>query len=396
MNRVNRVREEHGHNINDWYTATRDSQTLSELSEDIHMYAYTDDQPKSNTHVTDSSSQSHGNGQSWPSPRHEPSYQQMQPRQFQPTHNNPPQNTASSNGFGPNHRNHQAAPYAREVSQYTNTFGAAHHQMGDGQSIASSNLYGRQPSSGLNSAIYTQDPILTQKQHTPYSNRPEHPNYNPHSKLVVMTDLPKSVELEDPRAYESRPVTASTIGSAQPLNSSYSGDLYSKHSRQHLVTSHGNMSARDEKRYPDLVSPPSAYTPPEPPTASSTQYSNMTQVSRNKSVNDRYKARKAGGDSCMGECCEGCCGACMRCACCSACCCMGPIITTTIVILVMVGIALALYFNWDRIIDAVKGSSNGDPGTDTPTAAAAAAAAATPAAARDLVMHIAALARRGY
>ncbi|KAJ2672249.1 hypothetical protein IWW42_002975 [Coemansia sp. RSA 1085] len=390
MNRVNRVREEHGYNVNDWYTATRESKTLSDMSEDIHMYAYTDDQNNS-AHATESSSQSHGSSRNWPSPRHEPSYQQMQAQRLQPMYNNPPRNTAGSNGLKPNSGNYSAAPYTREISQYSSTFGTARHNMGDDRSIASSNLYGHQPSSGLSSAIYTQDPIPMQKHHAPYSSHPETSNSNQHSKLVVMTDLPRDVEPDDPYTYESRPVTASTIGSAQPLSSSYSGDLYSKHSRQHLVASHGNMSARDEKRYPDLVSPPSAYAPPEPPTASSTQYSNMTQVSRNKSVNDRYKARKAGGDSCMGECCEGCCGACMRCACCSVCCCMGPIITTIIIVLVMVGIALALYFNWDRIIDAVKGTSNSDPAADTP---AAAAPVATPAAARDLVMHIAALARR--
>ncbi|KAJ2850456.1 hypothetical protein IWW36_001894 [Coemansia brasiliensis] len=389
MNRVNRVREEHGYNVNDWYTASRESKTLSEMSEDIHMYAYTDDQQSNYAHATESSSQSQGSGRNWPSPRHEPSYQKMQPQRLQPMYSNSPQqNTANSNGLKPANGNYPAAPYAREISQYSSTFGTSRRNIGDDQSIASSNLYAHQPSSGLNSAIYTQDPIPMQ-QHTPYSKHSENPNSSQHSKLVVLTDLPKGVELEDPRTYESRPVTASTIGSAQPLNASYSGDLYSKHSRQHLVTSHGNLSARDEKRYPDLVSPPSAYTPPDPPTASSTQYSNMTQVSRNKSVKDRYKARSAGGDSCMGECCEGCCGACMRGACCSVCCCMGPIITTIIVVLVMVGIALALYFNWDRIIDAVQGTSNGDSSADS-----TAAAAATPAAARELAMHIAALVRR--
>ncbi|KAJ2302945.1 hypothetical protein IWW55_003174 [Coemansia sp. RSA 2706] len=379
MDRVHRVRDEHGYSMDDWYTASRESKAMSDTTENIHMFAYTDDQIN---HAPASNSQRQ---QNWPAPRHEPSYQQSQPRmltqpqpqplrqhqqqqqRLQPMYNHPPQRNSSLSS-NISREIHPPGTYAREISQYTNTFGGPQ---------------GRPEDRGMvTSGVLTHE-SAQMHQYSSYSDYPEHRNQNPHAKLVVMTNLPKGVELEDPRIYESRPVTAST---ATSMRTPYSSELHSKPSRQHLLPTH--MSPRDEKRSPELTSPPSAYTPPAQPTASSTQYSAATHMSRNKSLNDRYKGRRAGGDSCMGECCESCCGGCMRCTCCSVCCCMGPIITTIIVILIMVGIALALYFNWDKITNAVNGNK-GDPAADAAAAAATAAAAAAPPAARGLIIRAA-------
>ncbi|KAJ2348182.1 hypothetical protein GGF43_004609 [Coemansia sp. RSA 2618] len=286
-----------------------------------------------------------------------------------------------------NHSDHHpVGPYARDISQYSSTFGGGNHNRVDERSIASSNLYAHDPV-----------PMHQNSSYSGYGDYAEPRSQRPDSRLVVLTNLPKGVELEDPRSYESRPVTASTMGSARALTTPYSGDPNSKQSRQHLLPAHGGISARDEKHSAGLASPPSAYTPPPHPTASSTQNSNATQLTRDKTIKDRYKGRKAGGDSCMGECCESCCGGCMRCTCCSVCCCMGPIITTILVILVLVGIALALYFNWDKITKAVSGNKDdpapaaaADPAAADPAAAdAAAAAAAAASAARALIMRAA-------
>ncbi|KAJ1788098.1 hypothetical protein LPJ67_002992 [Coemansia sp. RSA 1938] len=261
---------------------------------------------------------------------------------------------------------HPSGPYARDISQYSGTFGGGNLNRVDQHSVASSNLY-------------VHDPV-PMHQYSSYTDYAEPQYQHPNSNIVVTNNLPKGINMEDPRIYESRPVTASTVGSARALTTPYSGDIHSKQSRQHLLPSHGGMSARDERRSPELARPPSAYSPPSQPTASPTQYSNATQLSRDKTIKDRYKSRNAGGDS--------------------LCCCMGPIITSIIIVLVLVGIALALYFNWNKITNAINGNkadpapAAADPAptaADTAAAAAAAAAnavaAAAPPAARRLIMR---------
>ncbi|KAJ1920473.1 hypothetical protein H4219_001310 [Mycoemilia scoparia] len=76
-------------------------------------------------------------------------------------------------------------------------------------------------------------------------------------------------------------------------------------------------------------------------------------VKRHKSISDRYAGGNSGGECGCGECCSsfcgGCCTCCGKCACsCCGCLCC-PIIMVLVVILICVGIALALYFNRDKI-----------------------------------------------
>ncbi|KAJ1859255.1 hypothetical protein GGH12_004909 [Coemansia sp. RSA 1822] len=389
MDRAHRVRDEREYDVNDWYTASRESKALSDATDNLHMYAYSDDQ-NSHTPANGPGQRPQESSHNWPSPRHEPSYQQSQPQmlaqtqpprqqRLQPMYNRP-------NSSMQHNDNHPSGPYARDISQYSSTFGSGNRNRVDQHSVASSNLY-------------VHDPV-PMHQYSSYTDYAEPQYQHPNSNIVVTNNLPKGMDMDDPRIYESRPVTASTVGSARALTTPYAGDLHSKQSRQHLLPSHGGVSARDEKRSPELARPPSAYSPPSQPTASSTQYSNATQLSRDKTIKDRYKSRNAGGDSCMGECCESCCGSCMRCACCSVCCCMGPIITTIIIVLVLVGIALALYFNWDKITNAINGNK-AEPAPTAPNpaptaadaaaaaaaAAANAAAAAAPPAVRNLIMR---------
>ncbi|KAJ2778877.1 hypothetical protein H4R18_004337 [Coemansia javaensis] len=192
-----------------------------------------------------------------------------------------------------------------------------------------------------NSAYHPYDSALA-----PYADPAQAPGQSshPHKGLVVLTDLPRGAGGEDPSDYSSP----------------YSSGLRSVPSHQHLLEKQGAVR-----------SPPSAYAPPAAPAA---QHSARAPVMRDKSIRDRYTRRNAGGDSGMGECCGGCCGGCLHCACCSACsaacCCLGPIFTTILVILALVGIALALYFNWDKI------TKSGKPQAQTPEAPAHTGAAA--------------------
>ncbi|KAJ2791701.1 hypothetical protein H4R20_006832 [Coemansia guatemalensis] len=265
----------------------------------------------------------------------------------------------------------------RNFSPYSSTFGSGHYggsQYGSDNhhSIASSNIYVSESGNAYGSEHYNQNQAMAQ----------QHGQQNP--KLIVLTDLPKGVEVENPRDYESRPVTANTTASSYMSTTPFSSELGSKQSRQHLLEKQSKYLTRDDDaRNAGLRSPPSAYTPPAQPTPSSTQYSTGTQLSRDKTVKDRYKGRSAGGDSGMGECCESCCGGCMRCACCTT----GPIIATIIVVLVLVGAALALYFNWDKITN-----KDGDKGAAPNPAEPAPAPAAAPAV-RELAYQLTKVAR---
>ncbi|KAJ2710797.1 hypothetical protein H4R19_003571 [Coemansia spiralis] len=158
------------------------------------------------------------------------------------------------------------------------------------------------------------------------------------------------------------------MGVAGDTYSPFTGELCSKPSRQHLLVDQRRPPADFSTHHDTLRSPPSAYSPPAQPAV---QHSAAAgRMLRDKSIRDRYNKRGAGGDSGMGECCECCCGGCMRCACCSVCCCMGPILTTALVILVLVGAALALYFNWSRITGSPQ-----KPASNAPTHATNAARA---------------------
>ncbi|KAJ2607183.1 hypothetical protein H4S08_004913 [Coemansia sp. RSA 1365] len=370
-----RAKDDGAYNVDDWYNASRESQAPSGMSGSLHMVAYTDErETHANSGIAAQSRQKQqhhqlasGGGNQWPVPRHEPRYQQtQQPRllvqaltpnaamqhQGQPTHHgqfqqqqrqhvsrglvggNPPYNDNNAPGIHP--------PATHDFSPYSSTFGGRHngdslYSSDNHHSIGSSNIYVPESGNAYDSEHYNHNPTIAQQR--------GHQNPN----LIVLTDLPKGVEVENPRDYESRPITANTTASSHMSTTPFSSELGSKQSRQYLLEKQSRHLTRDDARSAGLRSPPSAYTPPAQPTASSTQYSTGTQLSRDKTVKDRYKGRSAGGDSGMGECCESCCGGCMRCACCSICCCMGPIITSIIVVLVLVGVALALYFNWDKI-----------------------------------------------
>ncbi|KAJ2084381.1 hypothetical protein H4R24_000011 [Coemansia sp. RSA 988] len=371
-----RAKDDGAYNVDDWYNASRESRAPSAMSGNLHMVAYTDEgeghtgsklaAPYQQQQNRQQHQPGNSGGNQWPAPRHEPRYQQaQQPRLLvqaltpnagmqnhgQPIYSQQQQRQQLHMGQGPvggslqygNNNPPGMHPSAtRDFSPYNSTFGSGHyggsHYGSDNhQSIASSNIYVPESGNPYGAEHYNQNSEIAQQ------HRQQNPN------LIVLTDLPKGVEVEDPREYESRPVTANTTASSHMTATPSFGELGSKQSRQHLLEKQGKYLTRDDARNAGLRSPPSAYTPPAQPTPSSTQYSTGAQLSRDKTVKDRYKGRSAGGDSGMGECCESCCGGCMRCACCSSCCCMGPIITTIIIILVLVGAALALYFNWDKI-----------------------------------------------
>ncbi|KAJ1668429.1 hypothetical protein EV178_000460 [Coemansia sp. RSA 1646] len=144
-----------------------------------------------------------------------------------------------------------------------------------------------------------------------------------------------------------------------PMGVGYGGGMYSKPSQQDLLSDHRKYDTKNEMAAIELSKGSAVYNPPEPPSASTTQYSANSQLSRDKSVKDRYKQRKAGGDSGMGEC------------------------------SVLVGTALGIYFNWDKIRDAISHTGNSTAPSDTQSAAIAApTATAAPPAARDL-LHLA-------
>ncbi|KAJ2163204.1 hypothetical protein GGF46_000134 [Coemansia sp. RSA 552] len=405
MNQTNRVKddEEYEYNLDDWYTAPRETkmqQAPPEAPRDntLQMVEYTDEKSNRPSLVRPGppGMQQQGARGNWPAPSHEPSYHKPQAHMGQ---NNPVQPSPLYSQMAPLNPSHAApgfaaannmyynaqqrgnrpqSPFARDVtSQYSSAFGdGSGGRRQDTHSITSSNLYGGVLQSSQGSAHYDRDP----QQHGgmgPDRDR------KTDSRLVVLTNLPPGAGVEDPRDY-AKPMTASSIGSSQAMGSPYSGDTL-KQSRQHLLNkNNGGHSA-------GLSSPASAYSPPGPPLPSSTQYSTGTQLSRDKSIRDT-KDRRAGGDSCMGECCSCCCGGCLRCACCPAwCCCMGPIITTILVILILVGAALAIYFNWDKITNAVQGDNNDPPPAAAPAPAPPPDAGA--AAARALVYRAAVLAR---
>ncbi|KAJ1646313.1 hypothetical protein J3B02_006206 [Coemansia erecta] len=154
--------------------------------------------------------------------------------------------------------------------------------------------------------------------------------------------------------HSQRPTTASTVGSAYAMGVSHPAESHSKHGHQQLLPKLSIPSDNEKMSYSESSTASAGYSPPSQPFPASTQYSATSQLSRNKTVKDRYTSRKAGGDSCMGECCESCCGRFMRCTCC----CIGPIISWALVLLVLVGIALALYFNWDKITNKIHSLDN--------------------------------------
>ncbi|ORX70445.1 hypothetical protein DL89DRAFT_134344 [Linderina pennispora] len=251
---------------------------------------------------------------------------------------------------------------------------------------------GSRPSTGrsnMSMGHTAPDPGMESRPQTARSDKSTTP-LNPNA--VVLSNLPKGVKASSETRY-SPPPPISTANTSSTLHSRH-GNVSSPYSpvapkygaspsteylstvksQQPLLNSshshgHSDMTTVDLSN----VRSGGGYQPPERPITSSTTRYNASQLARGKSVNDRYEQRKAGGDSGVGECCECCCGGCMRCACCSVCCCLGPIITWILVILVLVGIALALYFNWDKIIGAVKNKG-------AAAAASVASTAATPSA----------------
>ncbi|KAJ2587847.1 hypothetical protein H4R99_008009 [Coemansia sp. RSA 1722] len=165
--------------------------------------------------------------------------------------------------------------------------------------------------------------------------------------------------------HSQRPTTASTVGSSYAMGISHPAESHSKQGHKQLLPKLSIPSDNEKMSYSESSTASAGYSPPSQPLAVSAQYSATSQLSRNKTVKDRYASRKAGGDSCMGECCESCCGRLMRCACC----CISPIITWALILLVLVGIALALYFNWDKITNKINNLDN--TAAATPAAAAA-------------------------
>ncbi|KAJ2515180.1 hypothetical protein H4217_005334 [Coemansia sp. RSA 1939] len=359
MNQGNRVRQNDEYSISEWYSATRDSTGTSVMTENPNIVPY---QSPNNSH---------------------PQRQRVEMRVLNPQ-------ISPVQQYG--NQRQRLPPQSNTQWQQRDTIDPVAFYANGTESV----LYSAQPH-GRNHPGFAQEQYDNYPPHqNSYQNSYQNTQHNGYqtsngmrprndSSVVVLDNLPEGVTSaarDESSIYQTQ--TSHTSNSTQPMGVTFGG-IHSKPSRQELLADYGTHNSKDEASVFDPHRPSSAYNPPMQPQASAAQYSTASQLSRDKSVKDRYKQRKVGGDSGMGECCEPCCGGCMRCfccsccTCCSACGCIGPLLAWGLLIGVIVGIGLGLYFNWDKITNAVK--NIGDNANPTETAAAAAAAAATPAAA---------------
>ncbi|KAJ2787986.1 hypothetical protein GGI15_000246 [Coemansia interrupta] len=338
---MSRVKVDDEYNISDWYSASRESRAISMAADN---------------------QQSMGN--------------------FQNAHNtNPmPQRRPVNNQIivpvQGNHQ-HRQQPRLQPVHDH-------YQQQQQQQQRHRQNQHQKQLSASHIPSYYNNDSAPSQfqssrQQHQPPNNNSEPMNY--YGNFDEYGDGPIGSRNNGPNPYGAynssyeyaqRPVTASTIGSAHAMGVSYPEELHSKQSHQQLLPKLSIPSAKEKGAYSEPTTASAGYSPPSHPDSLAMQYSATSQLSRSKTVNDRYTRRNAGGDSCMGECCESCCGRFMRCTCC----CLGPIISWILVVLVLVGIALALYFNWDRIRNSINKLENS---ATAATSSSAADATPTPA-----------------
>ncbi|KAJ1846891.1 hypothetical protein LPJ73_004401 [Coemansia sp. RSA 2703] len=331
---MSRVKVEDEYNISDWYSASRESRAIS---------------------MAVDNQQRMGN--------------------FQNAHNvnpMPPRRLVNNQVIIPTQETHQIRQQQR-LQPVHDHYQQQHRQNQHQQQLSAGDI----PSYFSNGNTLSQFPSSQQQQRSG-NNNSESTNY--YGNVDEYGDRPTSSRKNGPNPYgaynssyeySQRPVTASTVGSAHAMGVSYPEELHSKQSHQQLLPKLSIPSAKEKGAYSEPTTASAGYSPPSQPDSLPMQYSATSQLSRNKTVNDRYSRRNAGGDSCMGECCETCCGRFMRCTCC----CLGPIISWILVLLVLVGIALALYFNWDRIRNSINKLENS---SKTPTASTATDATPTP------------------
>ncbi|KAI7835041.1 hypothetical protein BX661DRAFT_175990 [Kickxella alabastrina] len=297
---MNRVKVEDDYNISDWYSASRESRVVSMAIDNQRVVNF------QNAHNINPMPQNFYNG---------PPHQQyttkptvvIQP-QPSPQHHHQPR-------LQPVHDHHQQRQLQQQQAYNPNGGTVRYNEVGS------------------NAAYYGEFNDYNEK---PTSSR--------------------SMGRSDESGYEygHRPTTTSTVGSTRALVAPYPARAQPMQSRQQLLPSITIPSKKEGIAYSEPSSASSGYSPPSQPAAITGQYSATSQLSRNNSFNDRYTGRKAGGDSCCGECCESCCGKFMRCTCCR----LHPAVSWLLVILVLIGIALGLYFNWSKIVNAVDKLDN--------------------------------------
>ncbi|KAJ2042281.1 hypothetical protein GGI08_007767 [Coemansia sp. S2] len=299
MSRPNRAQANDDYNIGDWYSASRKSRAMSV------MPGY---QQQHSSHYLQNIAS-------------EPLPQYQQPPTQQPTYTKPSAHVGGDN-------------YNGSADQH----GQAYHSQSRPRTQQQQRNLAPMPSNAYASAgPYT------------HTSDPNSRHYEPALPHAPEAQFSSRV----PTGYSQRPATASTVGSGHAMGLSFPASLRQSKSRQELLQCYGVSPVAEKTLYLDAPSASAGYVPPARPTTAA------VQLSRNKSLKDGYSKRRAGGDSGMGECCGSCCGGCMRCSCISSCCCLSPILSWLLLLLVLVGIALALYFNWGRIVSAVnKGASN--------------------------------------
>ncbi|KAJ2704092.1 hypothetical protein FB645_003567 [Coemansia sp. IMI 203386] len=341
---MNRVRVEDDYNIGDWYAASRESKAVSMVavnqdSSNFHNAHHANPMPR-NANRAPLPQRSYLNEPVVIQPHGGPQYRQ-QPR-LQPVHDHYQQQQQRQMQQNAYVANESYSPYSNDTTG--SSFSRPHPNSGNVTGSDIVNYYG-----GFDD--YDEKPMSSRSMGR--GNRAQDPYgaYDPGY------------------GHSQRPTTASTVGSSYAMGISHPAESHSKQGHQQLLPKLSIPSDNEKMSYSESSTASAGYSPPSQPLAVSTQYSATSQLSRNKTVKDRYASRKAGGDSCMGECCESCCGRLMRCACC----CISPIITWALILLVLVGIALALYFNWDKITNKINNLDN----TAAVTPAAAAAGDAT-------------------
>ncbi|KAI9501856.1 hypothetical protein BX070DRAFT_236136 [Coemansia spiralis] len=416
MNRVNRVKIDDNYDTSDWYSASRDSTAVSIIPENAHMVMHqsTYGEGHSQRQKTQMNAFNSQREPTWRYDTYQGQHETVAPldyymdsarsmHSFSSTQNN------SASGSRREHRE-QGPRYEEPIRSNHYPENDAYNQHYQPQQYHNYNNRHRHspPSSHqypqgiygdgqLNDRAFNRQVPVPARVHNLDIPTADTRNNVGDPSQVILENLPKGVTsatLENPS--HQRPTTANTVDSALAMGVSFPNELRPKPSRQQLLPNKELAYSNDDLAAIELNSQSTAYSPPAQPSASTTQYSTSSQLSRNKTIKDRYGGRNAGGESGMGECCETCCGGCMRCsccACCSMCCCLGPIISWILVLLVLVGIALALYFNWGKITNAIKHDQNK---TDTTQPAATPAptiiSSTVPAAARDLLQIATAIA----
>ncbi|KAJ2724705.1 hypothetical protein GGI07_001758 [Coemansia sp. Benny D115] len=340
---MSRVKTEDDYSINDWYSASRESRAISmavdnQRAADFQQAHNVNPMPVQNF-INAPPQQRYVNEPTGPHLQNGGPMHRQQPR-LQPVHDHYQQQRTQINNGG--------NVYFSDTGSYSNT-GLPQPHYASNPSAAGG------VSGGDHYDIYND-----------YSDKP----VSSHSMMTRTNVTTAPRDRYDPGLdYRNRPTTASTIGSAYAMGGMNPAEMNSNMGQQQLLPQLAIPSNKENYISSEPSTATAGYSPPEHPSVLANQYSATSQLSRNKTINDRYTRRNAGGDSCFGECCESCCGRFMRCTCC----CLHPIISWLLVIAVLVGIALALYFNWDKIaktidkLDSVPSATASSASGEVPT-----------------------------